>query len=53
MCMLGIEIEVVVLQCTKYDGKQTQYREVIGINNNYNFCCLRLFVVLYKLVNSV
>ena len=48
MCILGIEIEVVVHQRTKYGGKQTQYREVIGINNNYNFllpeavcCCLQ------------
>ena len=38
-----------VHQCTKYGGKQTQHREVIGINNNYKFllseavccCCLQ------------
>ena len=38
---------VIVLQCTKYSGKQTQYREVTGI---YKFmlpedvrrCCLQI-----------
>ena len=40
---------VIVHQCTKYGGKQTQHREVIGINNNYKFllaeavcCCLQI-----------
>ena len=34
-------------------GKRTWHKHVIDINNIYNFCCLRLFVVVYKHVISV
>ena len=37
-------------QCTKSQSEERQHNQVIGINNFY---CLRLFVVVYKLVNVV
>ena len=43
----------IVHQYTKYGGKQTQHREVIGINNNYKYLLPEAVVVVYKLVNSV
>ena len=38
-------------QCTKFGCKRTQHRQVTCIKIITSFCCLRLFVAVYKLVN--
>ena len=39
--------------CIKIYHRATYYYQVIGKNINNKFCCLRLFVVVYKLVIHV
>ena len=43
-----------VNQCTKFHWKRTNHKEVRGTKTPFtSFYCLRLFVVVYKLVISV
>ena len=42
-----------VHQCTKFHCERTHHKQVIGTITFHKFFCLRLFVVVYKLVISV